>query len=439
MRRHSVVTLMLLLAVAANAGAALSPKYADWARGPVQWIMLDSERQAWANVQTDSDASSFVDRFWARRDPTPATPANEFKAEFDARVEAANKEYGEKDLQGALTDFGRVRIVLGKPDRVSSRQTQSGTATVTEQDWTYAGLGVQMAFVEDPKNHWKLAGASAPDLLSRVNDSSIKQLQSDALRAAVAEMRNAKTNPYKSLYVTTGEYLTPDGRPFVPVQLYVPKSSGFDLLGEYTMFGTIEDLGGKVAAIIDEPAKLIETKRDLFVARSLALAPGVYRGTFGLAQGGKPLAMAVAGLVVTPMETSGVSPLLLSNDVYPLAEAQMPAEPFAFGGIRVVPKSDLTFQPGDELWYFFELRRPASETKPPAVKVRLTLNGKTRELTPDLVALKGVPGHYGVSQSFPLAGFPPGRYTMTLLVSDTTNNKTYDLQRDFRIAAGEAH
>src|SRR5205807_7106367 len=116
---------------------------------------------------------------------------------------------------------------------------------------------------------------------------------------------------------------------------------------------------GKPAAILEEPAKLAASKDDLFFDKSLTLPPGKYKGTFGLAQGGKPVSMVSTELDVPAMEkdTAGVSPLILSNNVYALSVAQMPTDPYAFGGIKVVPKSDSTFHKSDELWYFLELRR----------------------------------------------------------------------------------
>jgi hypothetical protein len=145
-------------------------------------------------------------------------------------------------------------------------------------------------------------------------------------------------------------------------------------------------------------------------------------------------------------DAAAISALILSNNVYPLAAAQRPTDPFAFGGIKVVPKGDKTFHPSDELWYFFELRNPGlNEQNVPGVQVKLEMTGKTNDGQPvqmtapprsvEAQELKGVPGHYGVGSSIPLASFKPGNYTLKVKVTDTVKKVSYNLSDDFKVAA----
>jgi len=181
--------------------------------------------------------------------------------------------------------------------------------------------------------------------------------------------------------------------------------------------------------------------------RSLSLEPGDYRGTFGIAREGKPPAIVAANLTVAGLDETipAVSSLILSNHVYPLTEAQAPTDPYSFGGLRVVPKSDATFRQADELWYFFELRHPGinPETYSPKLTVKLSVTGKTTGGSPVTMMappeetpaqeLKGVPGHWAVGQAMPLATFKPGEYTLAVKVTDMTSKKTYELKGQFRI------
>src|SRR5207253_3227731 len=166
--------------------------------------------------------------------------------------------------------------------------------------------------------------------------------KTDAYRAAVDEYRAAKQTPYKNVYVSYGENVTTAGEDFVPLQILVPKTAGLSADQDYVFFGEVVDAAGKPAAVYEEPAKLTASKEDLFFDKSLTLPPGKYRGTFGLAQNGKPVTMVATDLNVAGLDkaASGVSNLILSNNVYPLSEAQKPTDPFSFGGIKVVPKSD---------------------------------------------------------------------------------------------------
>jgi len=233
----------------------------------------------------------------------------------------------------------------------------------------------------------------------------------------------------------------------VPVELYVPKVAGIQPSDDLTFFGVVEDTAGKPIAVFEEPAKLSVTKDDLYFDKSLMLPAGKHKAVFGLAQNGKPLSM-----VQTEMNLAGsldkdapaISSLILSNNVYALPTAQHPDDPYAFGGIKVVPKGDKTFTTADELWYFFELRNPGLDDKnQPNVQVKVTMAGTTNEgkkvelSSPPAVAsaipLKDVPGQYGIGSSINLASIKPGNYSLLVKVTDTVKKTSYTLSDNFKV------
>jgi hypothetical protein len=283
------------------------------------------------------------------------------------------------------------------------------------------------------------APAAAPVAAAMPSASALK---TDAFRDAIEKSRGGEA---QNLFVTYGEFITPSGEHFVPVQLYVP---GTAPATEVTFFGVVEKAeGGDQVAAFEEPVTLTATKDGSFYARSLTLPPGQYRGSFGLAKDGKPI-----GVVSTPIAVAGldkdatsVSSLMLSNNIYPLSEAQQPTDPFAFGGLKVVPKSDATFRKSDELWYFFEARNPGLDpaNNLPKLSVKLSLTGTANdgkpvkmnapaEITPGQ-ELKGVPGHWAVGQAMPLATFKPGSYKLAVKVTDLVSSRSWDLEGSFRI------
>ena len=102
-----------------SAFAGISPAL-DLGKSPAQFLMTDAEQAEWKNVQTDDQAKAFADLFWARRDPTPTTPANEFKDEYNRRVAFADKNFSVRKTKGSMTDRGMVLIVVGMPKAISN-------------------------------------------------------------------------------------------------------------------------------------------------------------------------------------------------------------------------------------------------------------------------------------------------------------------------------
>lgn len=110
------VFAVILLGTTLPLFAALSPRYADWPNGPVQWLMTPEDRRDWKAVSTDAEAETFIDLFWARRDPTPGTRLNELRRDFENRASEADRLFGALGKRGSLTQPGRVYILLGAPD-----------------------------------------------------------------------------------------------------------------------------------------------------------------------------------------------------------------------------------------------------------------------------------------------------------------------------------
>lgn len=508
----SVVSLF----VAASSFAALSKEYNDFAKGPTQYLLTRDEQKQWAAIATDAQANAFIELFWARRDPTPATPQNEFRDMIRERIKVADIQFTQGKVAGSATDRGKVFIVLGSP--TSQRKTGSpgrGTVQTPQQGlgnpglsghsiqdyspktlWTYEQgkvdlpLGqpvVEVGFVDQyASNEWKMERVLRTDyatVFDRVAASYIKQpgltevpqfaaapaagvagttapapiaittstgvasaFKSDALRAAVDDAR-AKKASSDTLFLTWGEFVTPDGTNFVPVQLYAPKSAGLAADAEVLFFGAIDREDGTRVAVVEEPVKLAASGGDVYYAHTMRVAPGSYVGTFGLAADGKPIALVSRPIVVKGIakDEPGVSPLLLTTNLYPLTAAQEATDPFAFGGIKVVPRGNLTFRRSEELQYFFELRYPGIDptTSQPNQTMRISVKGTTAEGravkmagSPEPVqsaALNGVPGHWAVIQAMPLESFKPGTYTISVQLNDAVLNRTYDIEETFRV------
>jgi GWxTD domain-containing protein len=129
MRTKLAAVAVAVLMVAGSADAALSKAAQEWRNGPEKWLMTGEEQKAWKGLASDAEAAAFIDLFWARRDPTPGTPRNEFHEEFLGRVRFADAKYTEKRRRGALTERGQVFIILGPAiDAESNHMSTQATA-----------------------------------------------------------------------------------------------------------------------------------------------------------------------------------------------------------------------------------------------------------------------------------------------------------------------
>src|SRR5687767_7444032 len=105
------VAVAAVALIAASGFAALSQQFVEFGKGPATHVMTKEEAARWKNIRSDAEAQAFIDLFWARRDPTPQTPVNEFREQFDARVKYADEKYPQARTRGAMTDRGKVVVI----------------------------------------------------------------------------------------------------------------------------------------------------------------------------------------------------------------------------------------------------------------------------------------------------------------------------------------
>ncbi len=116
-------------------GAWVEEPDRDWRSGPVRYILTRNEDKAFKRLRTDEERAAFIERFWARRDPTPVTPFNEFRVQFRERVAAANRQFQDSAVPGWKTDRGKIYVLLGPPDEIIHDTVARGhRGTIL---WTY--------------------------------------------------------------------------------------------------------------------------------------------------------------------------------------------------------------------------------------------------------------------------------------------------------------
>jgi GWxTD domain-containing protein len=148
MNRKPIWLLFLAIVSSRNAFAQLSPAYQQWGDTAVRYLMTRQEKIDWAAVKSDADAKTFIEVFWARRDPTPDTPPNELRQQIEGRMAEADKRYAGPGTPGSLTDHGLVYALFGDPSQIVTRvrQLRRTETTMPEfarpiniEDWIYRG------------------------------------------------------------------------------------------------------------------------------------------------------------------------------------------------------------------------------------------------------------------------------------------------------------
>lgn len=122
MKAERFIPLLLVLAAAAMAAACSSgpavriePESEAFYRS-TRIIMTGEENKIFRRLPDAGTRKEFIADFWAKRDPDPDTGENEFKLEFEARVDYANRRFKEGG-PGMNTDRGRIHIFMGPPDK----------------------------------------------------------------------------------------------------------------------------------------------------------------------------------------------------------------------------------------------------------------------------------------------------------------------------------
>jgi GWxTD domain-containing protein len=85
----------------------------------IRFLLDDQDQEDAFGRLSPGEQEAFLDGYWARRDPDPATAANEERQRFEERVAYADEHFGTKGMQkGMLSDRGRIYIRYGEPDEV---------------------------------------------------------------------------------------------------------------------------------------------------------------------------------------------------------------------------------------------------------------------------------------------------------------------------------
>jgi len=170
---------VLVACASARLPKNMEPKHREFL-SIARYAITGQERRDFSGLPP-SERESFIEEFWKKRDPNPATEVNEFRDEYDNRIKMANRLFSEGGGNGWLEDRGRVYILLGPPwERYPYPRGQTFYGIPTEI-WYYGFF--EIVFLD---NDWN--GTYDLDPMSAQQISQINRAQMD-LRPKVSADR----------------------------------------------------------------------------------------------------------------------------------------------------------------------------------------------------------------------------------------------------------
>jgi GWxTD domain-containing protein len=187
--RPTLALVALILTTTLPCGAQPAPQPEPWHQGPVRVLLTPAELSALEGLSSAAERAAFEDAFWARRDPDPGTVVNEFRIDFEARVRAADRQFGDDDVRGAVSDRGQVLLLLGAPQK-GYRQPIASFFDQLYHDTpsggshpALGGVGYKLAARDPARGHGVVVADLTRDVAA--NATFMESSSSDTLRHGV--------------------------------------------------------------------------------------------------------------------------------------------------------------------------------------------------------------------------------------------------------------
>ena len=486
LRVFAFLTLLCAAAAFGDLG-----KYQNWDQGWVQHFLTKKDAKQFKKLATEKEAEEFVALFWAKRDPTPGTPRNEFREEKERLAKSADAKYATAQMAGSLTDRGKVMLLFGPPfaskevvptdsdgnltnEGVRASQTQAKWNRVTLDVWVYRKENLARLPFSVPSQELRVEfkkEEGGKDFFLRTEIAAVTQSLAKAVEGYIKspDMDKvpdwAKTMGVSPFEAVAAKIMSGEA-PAVPEQgvlntavffdstktlygcalVFLPEEAFKDIPEKIQLYLLFRDKDGKVLSKMDEHVSPGKTPGGVYVDRSFIIKPGTNKLLIVIGKSDGTVLYSVYQDLESPdllaQDAEGLW-LTLSGDVTPLKSTSYETDPFVFGGVKVIPRASGVFKTTDDLWYFYNIFHPqldpAANNAPKLTqKVEIYKDGKrirgSQPTAPELTSLSE--GRYASGNAYNIAQdlkLEPGSYTLKLTVKDQLSGKEFTQEKSFTV------
>lgn len=465
-------------------------KYEGWEETWVQHFLTKKELKEFKKLKTEKEAEDFVALFWAKRDPTPGTPRNEFKERCEMLVKIADKDYTTEKFKGSLTDRGKVLLLLGPPyarkevaysDSEGNLKSEGVSMTADQMAFMYGKMEVwvyrkeqldrlpfklpwQELTVEFKKEEGQkdfYLNRNLPNVLKAISQAQEGWVKSADLKEVPSWARTMGASPYlilaekilkgeeplkKDTALTTyGIFYDSNNQTYGSSIVVFDENSPLKDLKEVNFFMEVLDKDKNEVLKVEDKASPKKTIRGFYFDRSFLIDAGDYKILQIIGKDDASILYSNLVDISVPdfkdLTQEGFW-FTLASDVKPVEGTWYENDPFVFGGVKVVPKLNSTFKKEDDLWYFYNLFHPAidEQTQKPKIteKIEIYKEGKifrqSKEAEPELTVLSE--GRYASGRAYNIGQdlrLEPANYKFKLTIKDQITKQSFSKEVEFRV------
>lgn len=468
-----ILTVLILLCPSATTGAAKKKKmdkYEHWLKEEIALLITKEEKAEFMKLKTDEKKNRFIEIFWAKRDPSPATKENDFKDIWYERLEYVNKTFTRGSIKRWHSDMGRVHMFFGPPSQTTATAPRTRTEAMggaqqepASQIWIYQpmpDLGLNSSFrvvFREYQYGYDLDHQTPQSILRAMEifpkviifNPDIKEpprhrffLDKDSFEGKLMNDFITTGTEVKEISLEWKPIFTRalNGATNVSFLVQVdPQKLDRKKFKEMTFFGKIKGEGEAEEDFLKSIKTEKGTKGKLYAVFGLAAKHGksiLYLGARGSDK--KTYSLLKSDLDIPNFwnDELGTSSLILSHKVVTASKKESEEEfnPYRVSQYKATPRWGNFFKPSEFLNVLFHIynAKLVNDTTSLKVEYFIVTEEVTYKLNPQEIKEKVEAGKtIAGGTQVPLSPLKPGKYMLQIKITDMNANKSVEKEAEF--------